>query len=721
LGSIPAQVSRALVQFHGGRQRSSEGELWVDHLCLFHPDTRNSASWCEATLTYYCHAEDKTYDLRQVQRALLLPNQRPQRLHPKPQTYRPLTSATAFFAYRHLDGRISHYKVRWDNPKEFAQTDADFNFGRPDDAYPIYGDFGLDELPHHLLVVEGEGCCEYVNRASDELDGVPIRAITCGSHAELRSSRVDLVARIGTLRPRSITLWPDNDDPGLAAMRALHQELARQNLAHSIVAPAELGLPLKGDVVQYLDAQHSLAVLVAKQSGVLASEPVTDLVAKTVVTADGHFMSPASRRPRQINDDEVKALWYSTYGKLPDSKQREEAKARLYDKRDSAPALHRRLWTNESATWWRPEATGRTYRVDATGIELDDDPPGVYLLPGHDDGRHTPTEVDLNGTRSDLEEVCALWRLTPEQITEIEAWLVCALGNRQTPVLFFKSPPGSGKTTLARFLTSVVDPFSSDLQPRILQDQRAFTLQLINHPVALIDNVSKIDGEVEDMLSQMVTGLSVAIRPLYTDDMIETYLRRAIILATISYDVYKGDLASRTLAIELFNRSVGFQDDARFQIQLRPFIPKVRGYIMTQLSHYYAKREWVQLDTSYTRLGDLAVVLVALGYDLGPLAQKIAETRTNLVTNDPWVEAAVELWRSEDSISFIKSSHELWDYLNTWGVPNLPSDKSAVFKRRLLEKAGFMSDYGFKLEWQRTKIFNGYRFSRLDYVTGGQE
>jgi hypothetical protein len=719
LGAVPAQISRALIQHHGGRRRVSDGEEWIDHRCLFHPDSRNSASWCEETLTYYCHAEDKTYPLQRVQRALLLPTSRA--LPPaKPKTYRLPASASALFAYHHPDGTISHYKIRWENPKEFAQVDADFNFGRPADAYPIYGDYDLGEAPCHLLVVEGEGCVDRVRDVDDQLDGVPIRALTCGSHAELKRHTDYLVARLGQLQPRSLVLWPDNDEPGLAAMRFLHVALARQGLAHSTVAPAELGLPLKGDVVDYLANDRSLAVLVAKLSGVLASEPVTDLVEKTVVTADGSFMS-AGRRPRAITDVEVEALWYATYGKLPTAPQRKEALALLYGKRDSAPDVHRRLWTNEQATWWRPEATGRAYRIDANGIELDDDPPGVFLLPGHDDGRHTPTDVDLAGSRSDLDDVLSLWKLTPEQVTEIEAWLVCAIGNRQTPVLFFKSPPGSGKTTLARFLTGVVDPFSSDLSPRVLQDERAFKLQLIGHPVLLIDNVSRIDGEIEDLLSQLVTGLSMAIRPLYSNDVIESFLRRAIILSTISYDVYKGDLASRTLAMELFNRTVGFQDDARFSVKLRPFIPKVRGYVLSQLSRYYSRREQVQLDASYTRLGDLASVLVALGYDLGPLAQKIAETRTNLVTNDPWVEASVELWREEESVSFLKSTRELWDYFNSWGVPNLPALKSSVFKRRLLEKAGFMSDYGFKLEWQRTKIFNGYRFSKLDYATGGQE
>src|SRR5204862_8162092 len=52
------------------QRRSDQGELWLDHLCLFHDDDHVSATWQEETAIYHCWAEDKTYSLDQVESAL---------------------------------------------------------------------------------------------------------------------------------------------------------------------------------------------------------------------------------------------------------------------------------------------------------------------------------------------------------------------------------------------------------------------------------------------------------------------------------------------------------------------------------------------------------------------------------------------------------------------------------------------------------------------------
>jgi len=381
-------ITRALLERHGGRRRRE----WIDHYCLFHDDQHRSASWAEANGIYFCRKEDRVYYTPQVLDKLLIPvTPLVGRARAKTKEVLPPITQATIYTYLRPDGTSSHLKVRWDlaDGKLIRQTSLDLDWQRPEDAYPIYGDYGLD-AGCHLVVVEGEKCVDRIRQLGDSLGSVPIRSLTCGAASELRSHAVDLVARLGQLQPASITLWPDNDEPGLAAMRAVHVELQRANLLHSLLSPAQLGLPLKGDVCDYADAGGSLSILIAKQTGMLEQEPVRELVEKTIVTRDGHFMWPEHRIPSAIQEDRVDALWQRAYGGLPKTTQRRELIASLIAKSHDSPAQVRsRLYTNEQVTWWRPQPTGQCYRISAQGIELDDDPPGIFLAVPSDDGRHT--------------------------------------------------------------------------------------------------------------------------------------------------------------------------------------------------------------------------------------------------------------------------------------------------------------------------------------------
>jgi hypothetical protein len=709
-------ITRALIDRHGGRTR----DKWIDHRCLFHDDRHRSASWVEATGTYYCRTEDKTYFVPQVLERLSMPVVRsastPGRKLTQPEALPPITQAK-IYTYLRPDGTPSHLKVRWGDGAEkiIRQTSLDFDWRKPADAYPIYGDYQMDGASTHLVVVEGEKCVERIRHLDDHLGGHDIRGVTCGSSADLTSHATDLVARIGEIRPLSITLWPDNDEPGMAAMRALHLALADQNLVHSTIAPAELGLPLKGDVVDFADSGGSLSILLAKQSGALSAEPVRELVSATIVTRDGHMMWPATREPTAINEDWVSALWLHTYGSMASQKQRLQAVAGLRVKARMDPVTVRsRVYTNEQQTWWRPEPTGGTYRISAGAIEEHVDPPGIFLSVPRDDGRHTSTAVNLDGEQSDLRELLSIWKFSDTELAMIEGWLVCAMGSLQTPILLIKSAAGTGKTTLARWLAAVVEPFASEPEARIMKDERQFLRQVMAHPVMLIDNVSRVESAVEDVLARLVTGAAFSIRPLYEDRLVEVFLRRAIILTTTNYEIYKGDLLSRTVVLEPVRRDQGYFADRELQKRVAHLFPLVRGYVLKLLQKYFFAREQSDPETPF-RIGDLGTVFAALGYDTAALAEQEAFARSQVVApNDPWLEAIVSMWKDEDSLYVFKTTQEIVTYLRDYGVPEVPSVMSPRLPRWFAEKAPFFADYGFNIE----RVYSnprGYRFRKLEW------
>jgi hypothetical protein len=707
-----ADISARLGLRKGVRQR---GE-WLDHHCLFHDDTHRSASWNEEHGTYYCRTEDKTYPVPDVLRVLNMSNrERRQQIgleRPRAKRDLPVKLPDHIFTYVFPDGRPSHMKWRWDDPKRFGQYGLDGSPGLPLDSWPIYGDYDLAQ-GLHILVVEGEKCVDRVAELDDALDQIPIRALSAGSAADLRNHAVEIAARLGELHPKSICLWPDNDEPGLAAMRAVHSALQKQGLVHATIQPASLGLPLKGDLVDYADQGNSLATVLARQTGALESEPVRELVLKTLVSRDGRVAFPDTRDFVTINEEWGRAIWKEAYNVLPSQNQLQNFLADLRLKSRQSPlTISPRVYTNEQTTWWRPNS-GPAIKIAAEGLSLSEDPSDVFLLTP-DDGRHVDASVDLGGSGRDLEELLSPWYLTDGEIASITGWLVCAMGGLQTPILAVKSPAGTGKTTLARFLVSVIEPMCPELRTRQLSDERHFALGLMKYPVALIDNVSRIDSEIEDTLSQLVTGYTASIRPLYTDSEVSLFLRRGIILTTISWDVYKGDLYSRMVTVKPERRTKGYFDDRFMQRRYTPLIPKVRGYVMNLLSVYYQRRSETP-DPGHFRNGDLGLVLACLGYDVPGLAAEMGRARTeSMVSNDARVEALVELWKDRASRWFKIPTKELYDYLRNWGITDLPPLTSKGFARWIAEKATIFADYGFQIEPYRDAKERGYKFSMVE-------
>lgn len=639
---------------------------------------------------------------RETKRAVLKRNQR----------QAPEKIPDHIYTYLFPDGRPSHMKWRWDEPKRFTQVALDGTPGLPTETWPLYGDQGLSE-GLHVLVVEGEKQVDRTVELDDRLDQIPIRAITAGSASDLRNHAVEIAARLGELKPRSITLWPDNDEAGLAAMRSVHSALQKQGIAHATIQPAALGLPIKGDLIDYVTAGNSLATLVARQTGTLEAEPVAALVAKSIVGAGSLIWG---RELRAISEDNARAVWYEEYRALPTQRQLQEFLALLRIKlKTDSHTISSRLYTNEQVTWWRPNS-GPAIQISAQGLSPSEDPPGIFLQTP-DDGRHVDASVDLDGSGRDLEELLSPWELSDTQIAMITGWLVCAMGNLQTPILFLKSPAGTGKTTLARWLLGVIEPMTPELKPQQLADERQFALSLMKYPVALIDNASRVASSIEDTLSQLVTGYSVSLRPLYTDTEKGMFLRRAVIVTTTNWDIYKGDLHSRTVTVPLKPRGHGYADDRSMQRRYMPLIPKIRGHIMSLLSIYYQRRDQFSNNTDF-RVGDFGIALASLGYDTAELAALESVDRAEGASNDSKVEALVEMWQEEASVSFIKYSKDICDLWREYGCEDIPAVKSNKTPRWFATKGPFFADYGFKVEPWRDAHGRGYRFVRIERSTG---
>ena len=723
----------ARVSLRRGKRRLSDGETWIDHQCLFHDDAHQSASWQEATGVYFCRAESKVFVVPLVLDALnvvtstaprgghserVSPSERPGQPSRSEPSRVPRDKRFAIrYEYRFPDGRLSHVKFRQGDgsSKQIWQEGPVGEPSLPDQIYPIFGDWNLGP-DGHLLVVEGEKCVEIVLDVDEEYDAKPIRAITCGSSADLQKHSALLVQRLRDLHPASITLWPDYDQPGLKAMAHLSQQLLAAGVAHRVIAPEDFGLPAKGDVVDYIMAGGKLSEVIRKGLLPHLNGDADGMVSRLIVTRDGHVVFPSTRNLISISTANASAIWYNEAHRVAKEVETKELVARLLVKSHLMPVEVRpRQHNTNTETWWRPRGTGPAVHVSANGVDLTDDPDGFFLFTPSDELDY-PVDVDLDGSRDDLEELGAAFHLSETELIMCEGWLICALAGLQTPILFMRAPAGTGKTTLARLLQSIVEPLCPelDLSKRQNQDMRELIHALHSTQALLIDNVSKLDSSLEDLLAKMVTGYTTALRPLYSDTVVTTRLRRALIITTTGYDVYKGDLAQRMIVAQpATEQAFRWLPDSVAQKRFARFIPRIRGYIFGRLAEFYKRGPSIDVNAIRFRIGDLGLVLASLGYDTAALAIREAASKSEIIAqDDPWLEALVAMWKDEDSEMFFMPTADILKWMRDYGIHELPAEKSPRLARYLSEKNPIFADHGFTTEKMQKNSVRGYRFIR---------
>jgi hypothetical protein len=191
-------------------------------------------------------------------------------------------------------------------------------------------------------------------------------------------------------------------------------------------------------------------------------------------------------------------------------------------------------------------------------------------------------------------------------------WLVaCLLPGIPHPVLALLGEQGTGKSTAARLLVSVMDPSPAPLRtaPR---DVDTWAVAASGSWLVALDNLSGMPAWLSDVLCRAVTGDGMVRRRLYTDDDLSVLsFRRVVVLNGIDLGALRGDLADRLLTVELERidptkrrtaAEVDLSDDERAQV-LAAVLTMTVG-VLKHLDHVTVDR--------LPRMADFARVLAAL-------------------------------------------------------------------------------------------------------------
>jgi hypothetical protein len=132
------------------------------------------------------------------------------------------------------------------------------------------------------------------------------------------------------------------------------------------------------------------------------------------------------------------------------------------------------------------------------------------------------------------------------------SWLLASVRPRGPyPVLVVAGEQGSAKSTFARIMRALIDPFKAPLRALPHNDRELYVSASNSHILAF-DNISKLPDGISDAICCLATGGGYSARELYTDKaevLFESV--RPVILNGIDDFVTRPDLADRALILHL--------------------------------------------------------------------------------------------------------------------------------------------------------------------------
>lgn len=190
--------------------------------------------------------------------------------------------------------------------------------------------------------------------------------------------------------------------------------------------------------------------------------------------------------------------------------------------------------------------TGAVVEIDAAGYRIVEKSPSPFLRRRN----LKPLPKPVPGGK--IDELWQLLNVRSEDRPLVLAWLVAALRpGYPYPVLAFHGAKGTGKSTAARVLRTLIDPHVSRLRDAP-EGRKQVSVAAQNSWVVCYDNLSKVSEWLSDTLCGLATETSFNDRKLYKDDEEHAIVvRRPVIVTGIPELASEGDLGDRYLQVIL--------------------------------------------------------------------------------------------------------------------------------------------------------------------------
>ena len=242
----------------------------------------------------------------------------------------------------------------------------------------------------------------------------------------------------------------------------------------------------------------------------------------------------------------------------------------------------------------------------------------------------------------------------------IVGWILASLRPRGPfPILIVNGEQGTAKSTLQRFLRSLIDPNSAPLRSEPA-DPRDLVISAENAWILSYDNLSRIPPWLSDALCRLSTGGGYATRALYTDrDEVIFESQRPVMFNGIGDLATRSDLLDRSVLITL---SPITEDRRRDERGLRASFdaarPKILGALLDGVAAGLANLSSVKLH-HVPRMADFAIWVVAcekgLSWQPGTFLEAYTANRSS--AHDVVIESSM----IGPEILSLLATHESWE------------------------------------------------------------
>ena len=490
------------------------------------------------------------------------------------------------WTYRHRDGKEAFVVARFETRKgkdfrPFHPVEGGFSVGDPPGQLPLYrlSDLADEDL---IIIVEGEKCVDTAH-----LIGLNATTSAHGSDAAAKSDWSFCAGK-------SVVILPDNDEPGRKYARQVAAILTRLGCKVKILELPDL--PAGGDIVEFIDLHKDMTsqelrlhILDLADNAEVWQPPVggrsssegsddravhkksqADLIVELLdqsaelfhgvgfagqpfarIHVVDHFETwrIGSKRFGMI----LRQAFYDEYEKVPRAQVLSDAQNMLAAKalqRGPEIAVSLRFAGHEKKiyidlcdeTWRVVEISSSGWRV----LESHEVPVrfirtrGMLALPKPLSGGSIDELRPFVNLADDRDWVlCVAWLL--DAFRPWGPYLILCVNGEQ----------GTAKSTLCRFLRSLVDPNEAPLR-RPPANERDLIITAMNSRVIALDNLSGLSPHLSDALCTLATGAGFSTRELYSDgDEFMFNGARPIMLNGIDDLANRPDLLDRSLVVQL--------------------------------------------------------------------------------------------------------------------------------------------------------------------------
>jgi hypothetical protein len=340
------------------------------------------------------------------------------------------------------------------------------------------------------------------------------------------------------------------------------------------------------------------------------------------------------------------------------------------------------------------DQSGRFVEVSRYGWELrdpreEDDPDAARPV-----FRRTAATVALpapekGGSRDEMRRLLGFQDADDPRFRLLWGWLVAAVFESvPRPILWALGTQGSGKSTRARMLLSVLDP-ADRLGREPGKNERDDSTSARSRFLPSWDNIGSISAATSDWLCRLVTGVQIDRRALYTDDDVRTAtLQRTGVATSIILPSGLGADALERLVLVEFERIADRAREAESTLwrEFDEVHPRILGALLDDVAGVLRYLSDVRAERrSLPRMADYAQILVALDRHLGldeldgyaaTYAASVSEVLSDAAKADPLTAAVLTLVERGGGL-WEGTSADLVEALKEWS----PIDSRAPWPR----------------------------------------